>query len=99
MTSDVDANDLFGGSAAYQSFKWNVSNFEDGSCVGGMTKDTFIEVNKTPVEAIACDQFGSSPSVNEIYVDVWLEVPKDYATSKDSQQQNATITFEATIAL
>jgi hypothetical protein len=98
LSTDVNANDMFGGTAAYQSFKWNVSNDETRSCVGGMTKNIWIDVNKTPATEIACTQLGSGPTVNEMYVDILLDIPADYDTSKDNQQQNATITFEATIA-
>jgi hypothetical protein len=97
LSTDVNANDLFGGTAAYQSFRWNVSNAEARSCTGGMTKNIWIDVNKT-VMGIACTQFGSAPALNSIYLDILLDIPADYDTAKDNAQQNATITFSATIA-
>jgi len=98
ITAGKDAAGFFGGTPGDQSYKWNITNKEAGSClnatdVGGWNR--WADVNITTGGTKFCSQFGYVAGQNEVYLDTQLVVPYD---AKNTSVQTDTITITGNTA-
>jgi len=97
-STDRNAADMFGGTAARQAFQWNWTNAEAGSCTGGnIVENTWADVNKSPSDTL-CGEFNQITDSNEIFLDILLRVPDDFSTAlyPGTTERMATITIIGT---
>jgi hypothetical protein len=92
IESNKDAATLIDG--ASPSFKWKMSNGEDGSCLG-ITDTSYTTVTSTSGGKTICSTFYADNAKDVLEIDFELVIPSDAPAATDA---TATITATATAA-
>jgi len=85
---------LFGGAAAQQLYRWNVSNKDSQSCSSwdvAALNSAWLDVNTSTK---FCKQLGFNSGARSLYVDIWLTIPAS-AVSVGAQSDTITATASA----
>lgn len=72
------------------SYQYKVNDVESGSCTGGVTLDTWYDVNATSPGTRICGVMGFADSADTLNIDVKLVVPSDSYTGALSDTFTAT---------